>query len=115
MKKAIRIAAAAMVLVLLCVSFSACAGTRLKGKWVDDSSSVMVKFGDGGKGKFCYHLLGEQWIDAIEFTYKVSGNKLTMTYLGKTDRFSLKFAKDSVIITDSDGNVWMTLYRYTGD
>jgi hypothetical protein len=114
MKKAIRIAAAATVLVLLCVSFSACAASRLKGEWVDDTSSVMVKFGDGGKGEFCYHL-GEQWIDAVEFTYKVSGNKLTMSYEGMTDRFTLKFAKNSVVVTDSDGEIWATLYRYTGD
>lgn len=91
MKKAIAIL---LVTLFVVAAFAACA-KNVVGTYKNDEG-VEIKLDKGGKGT-----MGMMGI-TVDITYKVSGNKVKLTYEGATEELTIKDGN----LVDKDGNVW---------
>lgn len=91
---------ALLLVISIVFAFAACAKAQIIGKWKLVDDDLIMNFKKDGTV-----VLGESGSSyTIEGTYKVKGNKLTMTVYGSTETMKIKSINGSrMVLVDEDG------------
>ena len=104
MKKTIKLMCSVLVLVGIVFLLAGCGKKGIVGSWKHEQGYVYT-FKEDGTGNYSY---GDA---AMEFTYKVEDNKLSILYTGNTAPFETTFTIDGDTLTIKDSFDNDTIYK----